>query len=224
MILRSALALALCGCVGDAIIARPLPGDAGPGADAATGDPVLRIEVTATGEDNASTRAAFVAGLEVFATRGGAPAEATLAVTRAGRPVTVQAIAPGHYQASLDDYAAASVLTVTTMDGVRHDLALTTPPIFTYLAPRFDEHVSATAPLVVAWSPSGDGASVTLLAPGGPRPVPDTGSLTLPAASFSTRGMQVIRVQRSTTITPPGLAPGSTLTVAIVNSVEVEVL
>lgn len=36
-------------------------------------------------------------------------------------------------------------------------------------------------------------------------------------------GVHVIRLQRSTGVTPEGLPPGSTLTMTIVNSVEVEI-
>lgn len=218
------MVLALWGCVGDAIVSRPLRSDGGADDAPSVGaDPVLRIEVTATAEDNASARADFAASLEVLATRGGVPVDATLTVTRNGRPVAVRAIETGQYSAGLDDYSGASVLTVVTADGARHEVPLTTPPVFSFQSPRLHEHVDVDEAVTVAWSPTGGGAEVSLLTPGGPRPVPDTGRLSLAPGTFTTRGVHIIRMQRAFVTTPGGLPAGSRLTVAIVNSVEIEV-
>lgn len=180
------VALTLAGCVGDAVIVRAPTTDAGrdaPPADRMDNtEPSLRIEVTATGEDNASSRSSFGVSVEIFSTRDGAPADATLALTRIGGPVPLRAIAPGHYGAGFDEYSSSLVLSVVTLDGTRHDVPLSTMPIFSFLTPRLHEHVSSGSPISVTWSPH-DGADVTLLAPSDPSPLDDSGRLTLPPAS-----------------------------------------
>lgn len=220
------IALALAGCVGDAVIARTPTADAGrdgPTADRIDSpDPSLRIEVTATGEDNASGRSSFGVSVEVFATRDGASTDATLSLTRIGGSIPLRRIAPGHYGAGFDEYSTSLVLSLVTLDGATHDVPLSTMPIFSFLSPRLHEHVSIGSPIPVTWSPHG-GAEVTLLAPSGPTRADDNGRLTLPPGVFMSTGVHVIRMQRATSVTPEALPPGSTLTMTIINSVEVEI-
>lgn len=215
-------ALVLAGCVGDAIVARaPATDAARTDAGPSPVDPVLRIEVTATGEDNASTRPDFAVTVDVFATRDGAPVEATLGLTRDGEAIPLQASATGHYVAGLDGYPSALVLAVTSAGGARRDVPLPLGIPFTFQSPHLHQRVAPGAPLDVAWSPSG-GADAVLLAPGGPRPVDDDGSLTLPPGTFTGTGDRVIRLQRTTAVAPPSLPAASTLTVTVVNSTEIE--
>ena len=220
------VALTLVGCVGDAVIVRSPSSDAGRDAPPSdrmdSADPSLRIEVTATGEDNASGRSSFGVSVEIFATRDGAPVDATLTLTRIGGPIPLRTIAPGRYGAGFDEYSSSLVLSLVTLDGVSHDVPLSTMPIFSFLSPRLHEHISSGSPIAVTWAPH-DGADVTLLAPSGPSRVDDNGRLTLPPGVFMSTGVHVIRLQRSTSVTPEGLPPGSTLTMTIINSVEVEI-
>ena len=226
MRVRSLLALALVGCVGDAVIARTPASDAGrdgPPADRIdSAGPSLRIEVTATGEDNASGRSSFGVSVEVFATRDGASTDATLSLTRIGGSIPLRRIAQGHYGAGFDEYSTSLVLSLVTLDGATHEVPLSTMPIFSFLSPRLHEHVSNGSPIPVTWSPH-DGADASLLAPNGPSTVDDSGRLTLPPGVFMSTGVHVIRLQRSTSVTPEALPPGSTLTMTIINSVEVEI-
>ena len=229
-----AVALTLVGCVGDVVIARVPSTDVGttPMLDAARvdgddspdvkTDPALRIEVTATGEDNANNRSAFGVAVEIYATRHGTPTDAALTLSRSGVAVPLLLTGPGHFGASLDDYPTALVLTFVGLNGSRHEVALSSAPIFTFLSPRLHERVEPSSPVVVSWSPYG-GAEATLLAPDGRRAVDDNGTLTLPPGVFVGAGVHVIRLRRSTTVTPAELAAGSTFTAMVVNSVEVEV-
>jgi hypothetical protein len=215
-------ALVLAGCVGDAIVARAPATDAG-AADAlpSPAEPVLRIELTATGEDNASVRSDFAVTVDVFASRAGAPVDATLSLTRDGATLLLRAITTGHYRAGLDGYPSTLVLAVTSAGGARQDVPLPLVVPFMFQSPHLHQRVASGAALDVVWSPSGD-ASAVLLTPGGPRSVDDGGRLTLPPQTFTGAGERVIRLQRTTTVTPSPLSSASTLTVTVVNSTEIE--
>lgn len=217
----AALALLLAGCVVDAVVARPP--DAGALADATPGsrDPVLRIVMTATGEDNATDRSEFAVTVEVFATRDGVPTDAALVLARERGEVALRATGPGHYVAGLDEYPAALAITLSSDDGARLNAALALPRPFTFDSPRLHEHVAIGSPVYVEWSPSG-GSVATLLAPGGPRSIDDSGRLTLVPGAFPGPGERVIRLQRSTTAPTGSLPAGSTFTVTVVNSIEID--
>ncbi len=181
----------------------------------------LRIYVTATGVENVNSPSAFSAVVRVTTTRGDRLVNVHTALEHEGVPVPWTVEGVGQTTAAVGDYDGTLNLTVPGDDGVDHLLPLSRVPVFSFTAPRNHDRVQRSLPLSIAWSPFG-GAVTTLILPEPPRVVPDLGSAVIAAGSFGPELVEWrIRLQRETSLPIVGFAPESTLTVAVVNSVEI---
>ncbi len=217
-----ALALTAAACVRDAIVARDPAVDAAtdaPRDEAARAELVLQATVSVADRGD---RGELTAAVRVVLTAGGVPATAEMSLVGGERDVALAATGEGLYGATVDGYGASLTLVVRA-DGVTRMVPLGGQPAHVFLQPARGQRVARGADVDLRWSPSG-GAEASILSPGAPRVVADTGRAEVePGAFGSATGSQPIRLQRATTSSLGTFGAGSSLRTEIVRAVEVNV-
>ncbi len=217
-----ALALAASACVRDAIVARDPAADAAadaPGDDAARAGLVLQAVVSVT---DRGERGELTAAVSVVLTAGGAPSTAEMSLTGGEREVSLAATGGGRFGATVDGYGAALALVVRA-EGVTRTVPLGAQPAHALLQPVRGQRVPRGADVDLRWSPFG-GAEASILSPGAPRVVADTGAAEVPPGAFgSATGSRPVRLQRATTTPLETFGEGSSLRTEIVRTVDVAV-
>jgi hypothetical protein len=173
--------------------------------------------------DNATTTMDFGTDFIIGVMRAGHPvAGAQVTVTSPLGSLTLAERSPGSYAAHQTGYADTYGLSIVADTDHIDGAALSGPPFHVFSAPTFGQVVMAGQPLAVAWSPSGAQSATVQTRDYPERPIPDSGTTTVPgAAIIGSPGRTVddrVSIRRANQLALAGGAMGSTLSVSVRNS------